>query len=67
MTLLEDVRVEFAGGKLDVYQNGSHVVSQPYNSSTDDRAPFASQEEAMGWLETHYPNFYQQPEAPAAE
>jgi hypothetical protein len=67
MTLLEDVKVEFIAGKLDVYQNGSHVVSQPFNSSTESRAPFASEEEALAWLEAHYPGFYQQPETPPTE
>ena len=65
MTLLEDVRVEFNGGSLDVYQNGQHLVHQPYNSATEDRKPFVDQAEAMAWLETHYTNFFVQEEAPA--
>ena len=64
MNLLSDVTVNFNNGTLDVHQNGNHLVSQPYNSATDERLPFVSREEAMTWLETHYANFFEQPAAP---
>lgn len=63
MTLLEDVRIEFNNGTLDVYQNGQHLVHQPFNSSTEDRKPFVDQAEAMTWLEAHYRAFFVQPTA----
>lgn len=62
MNLLENVSIEFSEGVLNVHQNGSHLVHQPYNSYGDARQPFASREEAISWLESHYPGFFQTPQ-----
>lgn len=56
MKLKEFISYTFANGRLDVYDHGNHIVSQPFNSDTGDQ--FRDVDQALGWLAKYYPHLY---------
>lgn len=56
LRLKDSIRITFNNDVLDVYNNDRHEISQPFHSDTGEK--FQSQEEAMSWLVTYYPDYF---------
>ena len=56
MKLKESIHYSFYQGKLDVFDHGKHIISQPFNSETGD--PFRDPDHALSWLVKYYPELF---------
>jgi hypothetical protein len=51
-------RITYANGVLDVFEGELHRIHQPFKpTSTGEQELWASEEEAMAWLSTHYAEY----------
>jgi hypothetical protein len=56
MKFKEYVSYTFNKGKLDVFEHGRHMISQPFHSETGD--PFRDVDQALAWLVKYYPELF---------
>lgn len=56
MKLKEYIHYSFYQGKLDVFDHGKHIISQPFNSETGDS--FRDVDQALAWLTKYYPELF---------
>lgn len=56
MKFKEFITYTFVRGKLDVFEHGKIVISQPFNSETGD--PFRDVDQALAWLVKYWPDLF---------